>query len=76
MLEAEREFKTAQTHSGAKRKEQIIEDALFNYLLVKKKKKKETRANTDEPAQTPTGRNKQPKKKKTGKELRARGVMR
>lgn len=43
MLEAEREFKTAQTHSGAKRKEQIIEDALFNYLLVKKKKEEKAR---------------------------------
>lgn len=75
MLEAEREFKTAQTHSGAKRKEQIIEDALFNYLLVKKKKKKK-RAKNDEKAQTPTGLSKQAKKKKTGKELRARGVMR
>lgn len=75
MLEAQREFKTAHTHthSGAKRKEQIIEDALFNYLLMKKGKKK--RAKNDEKAQTPTGLSKQAKKK-TGKELRARGVMR
>lgn len=46
MLEAEREFKTAQTHSGAKRKEQIIEDALFNYLLVKKKKRRKSAPKT------------------------------
>lgn len=70
MLEAEREFKTAQTHSGAKRKEQIIEDALFNYLLVKKKKKKKKRAKNDEKAQTPTGLSKQAKKKKNRKGIK------